>query len=138
MILGFEGKKEDVNAQSQLMKARRVLLIEDDAMLAMFLSEALIDLGHGVCAIAASESQAMAAAARCQPDLLIADVNLGRDSGISAVTEILRTQFIPYLFMSGNVAPVKALLPDAVTLQKPFKEPDLDAAIKRAMRAVPA
>jgi DNA-binding response OmpR family regulator len=117
------------------MKALRVLLVEDDAMLGTLLAEMLEELGHDVCAIAASEAAAVTAAARHRPDLMIVDARLGAGSGVSAVEEILRTGFVPHLLMSGNISRVQALRPGAVILQKPFQQGDLARAIQRALDA---
>jgi DNA-binding response OmpR family regulator len=73
----------------KLMKALRVLVIEDDALIAMLLSELLASMGHDVCAIATSEVEAVSAATRYDPDLMIVDARLGRGSGVSAVEEML-------------------------------------------------
>jgi DNA-binding response OmpR family regulator len=67
------------------MKALRVLVVEDDALIAMLLSELLAGMGHDVCATAASEAEAVIAAIRYDPDLMIVDAGLGRGSGVSAV-----------------------------------------------------
>jgi two-component system, response regulator PdtaR len=73
-----------------LIKALRVLIIEDDALIAMLLAELLAGMGHDVCASAATEAEAVIAATRYGPDLMIVDAGLGRGSGVSAVEEILR------------------------------------------------
>ena len=78
--------------ESRLMKSLRVLVIEDDALIAMLLSELLAGMGHAVCATAATESEAVTAAARYRPDLMIVDAGLGQGSGVSAVEEILRAR----------------------------------------------
>ena len=49
------------------MKALRVLVIEDDALIAMLLAELLAGMGHDVCATAATEAEAVIAAARSKP-----------------------------------------------------------------------
>ena len=54
-------------------KALRVLIVEDEAMIAMMLAEVLRELGHEVCATEATEAGAVAAAARHKPDLMIVD-----------------------------------------------------------------
>ena len=115
------------------MKALSVLVVEDDAVIGMLLAEMLAEMGHGTCAIAATEADAVAAAGRCRPDLMIVDARLGEGSGIAAVDEILRSGPVPYLFASGNAPRVLALRPDAVVLQKPFGEPDLALAIQRVL-----
>ena len=73
------------------MKALRILVVEDDPLIGMLLAEVLEGLGHEVCAIEANEADAVAAAARCSPDLMIVDARLGDESGIAAVDQILCT-----------------------------------------------
>ena len=60
----------------RLMKALRVLVIEDDAIIAMLLSELLTGMGHGICAIAATEAEAVIAATRYRP---LSKKSSGRD-----------------------------------------------------------
>jgi CheY-like chemotaxis protein len=117
------------------MKALRVLVAEDDTIVGMLLGELLKEMGHDVCAIEASEADAVAAAIRCKPDLMIIDVRLGDGSGISAVEQILRTVPVSYMFVSGDIASVPALRPGAVIIRKPYREPDLAHAIQRATHA---
>jgi CheY-like chemotaxis protein len=117
------------------MKALRVLVAEDDTIVGMLLGELLREMGHDVCAIEATEADAVAAAIRCRPDLMIIDVRLGDGSGISAVEEILRTRVIPYVFVSGDISRVQALRPGAVLMQKPYRESDIVQAIQSARGA---
>ena len=120
------------------MKALRIMLVEDEAILALLFAEALTSMGHDVCSIEATEGGAVTAAARYLPDLMIVDVRLGLGSGVSAVAEILRFRFVPHVFVSGDTTEVHALRPDAVTLQKPFFSSDLVRAIRRALSAGPS
>jgi DNA-binding NtrC family response regulator len=117
------------------LSALRVLVVEDDAMIGMLLAEMLAGMGHKVCAIEATEADAVTAAARCRPDLMIVDVRLGDGSGIDAVTEIHRTGPVPHVFVSGDITAVKALRPNAVIIQKPYRESDLARVIRRALDA---
>jgi len=115
------------------MKALRILVVEDDAMIGMLLAEMLLEMGHDVCAVEATAAGAVTAAARFIPDLMIVDVQLGDGSGVSAVEEILRTGFVPHVFASGDTSSIRALRPDAVAIQKPFRESDLVRAIHLAL-----
>jgi two-component system, response regulator PdtaR len=105
-------------------------------MIGMLLGGMLEEMGYEVCTIATTEADAVAAAARDKPDLMIVDARLGDGSGVAAVAAILRTAFIPHLFMTGNVAGVRALRPDAVILEKPFREVELRRAIEWALSGV--
>ena len=117
------------------MKALRVLVAEDDAMIAMLLDDLLTAMGYDVCAIERTEAAAVAAAARCEPDLMIVDVRLGEGSGVSAVEAILRAEFVPHIFISGDISGIQARKPDAVAIRKPFSESDLVRAIQHVFRA---
>lgn len=119
------------------MRALHVLVVDDDAIIGRLLAEMLVGLGH-ICTVEATEADAVAAAVRCRPDLVIVDVRLGDRSGVSAVEEILRTGFIPHMFISGDTSMVQALRPNAVVIQKPFRGSDLVRAIQRALGAAVA
>ena len=117
------------------MDALNILVVEDDAMVAELLAEVIAELGHRVCAIEATETGAVAAAARHKPDLMIVDARLGQGSGLAAVATILATGPIPHIFVSGDIAGILALRPGAVTLQKPYTEAALLVAMRHALAA---
>lgn len=116
------------------MTALRIMLAEDDAIIAMALAELLKGMGHEVCAIAETESDAVAAAHRCKPDLMIVDANLYEGSGISAVTKILVGGFVPHLFMTGDPDKVQGSVAGAIILRKPFTLNDLMRAMARSLQ----
>ncbi len=116
------------------MKTLRVLIIEDEAIIGMLLAEVLTGMGHVVCGIAMTESEAVVMAARALPDLLIVDAGLRDSSGVSAVAEIARDRFVPHIFITGDLAGVRSLKPDATVLEKPFLESDLVRAIERTFQ----
>jgi len=115
------------------MKALRVLVVEDDALIGQLLAETLAGMGHDVRAIASTEAAAVAAAVRCRPHLMIVDARLSDGSGVSAVEAILRAGPVPHVFVTGDPSNVQALRPDAVVVEKPFCEADLALAIERAL-----
>ncbi|BBK34088.1 hypothetical protein STHU_47220 [Allostella humosa] len=115
------------------MSGLRILVIEDDAVIGLNLSEMLEGLGHAVCGVEATEAEAVAAAERHRPDLMIVDAWLGDGSGVAAVDRICRAGPIPHIFVSGDVAGVKALRPGAEVVEKPFRESDLTRAIHRVL-----
>jgi CheY-like chemotaxis protein len=115
------------------MKMLRVLIVEDDALIGLYLAEMLGEMGYEVCAIAATEDDAVAAAVQHRPDLMIVDARLRNGSGVAAVERILRTTPLPHVFVSGDMLSVRAFRPGAVVIQKPFRESDLARAIQRAL-----
>jgi DNA-binding response OmpR family regulator len=108
-------------------------VVEDDALIGMLVAEILAGMGHDVCAIEATEADAVPAAVRCRPDLMIVDAGSSDGSGVSAVEEIPRTGPVPHLFISA--ARVQASRPGAAALQKPFLAFDLVRAMQRALGA---
>ena len=120
------------------MTTLRVLVVEDDAVIGLLLAEMLVGMGHDVCAVALTEAGAVSAEARCRPDLMIVDARLGDESGVSAVEEVLRTGFVPHVFISGDISTVRALKPGTVAIHKPFDQSVLVRAIQRALGATVA
>jgi CheY-like chemotaxis protein len=89
------------------MRTLRVLVVEDDVMIAILLAELLTDMGH-VCSIESTEAGAVATAARWRPQLVIVDVKLGAGSGVAAVEAITRHERAPtpHVFISADISAV--------------------------------
>lgn len=117
------------------MACLRIMVVEDDDLIAVLLGEMLEGLGHEVCAIEATEALAVKSAARCHPDLMIVDVRLREGDGVSAVRRISRASRTPHLFVSGDLSRVRAEMPRAAMLQKPYNETELVSGIERAVAA---
>ncbi len=115
------------------MEKLRVLIVEDNRVIAALLAELIEAIGHEVCGIESSESGSMAAALRLQPDLMIVDAQLQDGSGISAVEAIERDCHIPHIFVSGDASAVRRSKPNATVMQKPYFEVDLVLAIQSAL-----
>ena len=120
------------------METLRVLVAEDNALIALLLEQLLAGMGHEVCATAATEREAVVAAAHYKPDLMIVDAGLGQGSGIAAVEAILWTRPIAHVFISGDAERVRLHQPDAVVVRKPFRQAELARAIELAMMGVPS
>lgn len=111
----------------------RILIAEDEAIIALLLSDVIESLGHNVCQIVATEAEAVGAALTALPDLMIIDARLGDGSGINAVEAILKSHYIPHLFVTGNIGGVHDRFPNAITLEKPFFIRELELAVRQAM-----
>ena len=114
------------------MNPLRIVLAENNGEIAALIAETLESLGHEVCAVTSTETDAVAAAAHFLPDLLIVDMNLDEGTGLAAVEQILLNGPLPYILMSGD--PLIGMPPDspAITLRKPFQDHDLARAIRLA------
>ena len=110
----------------------RVLVIEDEDLIAMFVEDMLTDMGHEVGAIAARIEDAVRAAETGSFDFAIVDVNLGGQPSYP-VAEILKARGIPFVFATGyGAAGLDPAYAGAATLQKPFTEAELLAALSLA------
>ncbi len=113
----------------------RVLIVEDEEMIAMLLTELVEQLGYSVCDVAATEADAVAMAGACQPDLIIIDGGLREGSGIAAMNTILEQRFVPHLYVTGDKHLARTLDQHAIVLEKPFFARELSKGIERALAA---
>ena len=82
----------------------RVLIVEDDALIAMHLAMVVAEFGHDVCATAATAAEAIALAALHNPDVVLMDIRLAQgSSGIDAAREIHAQHGLRCIFLSGNL-----------------------------------
>jgi DNA-binding response OmpR family regulator len=87
--------------------------------------------------VSLTEGGAVAAAVRRKPDLMIVDASLRDGNGVTAVQDILRNGFVPHAFISGDIARVQGLMPNAIVVQRPFLEPALARAIQETLATSP-
>jgi DNA-binding response OmpR family regulator len=113
----------------------RILIVEDEVMIAMLLSEIVEQLGYSVCDVAATEAQAVAMASACQPDLIIVDAGLREGSGIGAMATILQQRFVPHFYVTGDKRTVQTVVGSATVLEKPFFAWELAKAITAVLAA---
>lgn len=84
------------------MQPHRLLIVEDEILLAMDLEVRLAAMGFSVVDIASTGAAAIAAAEQHQPDLILMDIRLsGSMDGIAAALEIRRNRDIPVIYMSA-------------------------------------
>jgi CheY-like chemotaxis protein len=113
-----------------------VVIIEDEPLIALELERLVTDLGHRVVKIARTEGEAVDAAKRTQPGLILADIQLADgSSGLKAVNEILRTFSVPVIFVTAY--PQRLLTgtrPEPTFLiTKPFHPDNIKAIISQAL-----
>jgi CheY-like chemotaxis protein len=113
----------------------RIVIVEDDALIGMYLDDLLSGMGHDVRAIARTEPDAVAAASQHHPELMIVDGNLRDGSGVSAMRKILSTGFVRHFYVTGNAMAIAQAVDDAIIITKPFNLRDLQGAIAKAMQA---
>ncbi|GAB1544421.1 hypothetical protein NUACC21_70970 [Scytonema sp. NUACC21] len=121
------------------MADARILIVEDERIVAKDISKRLKNLGYVVVAAVSSGEEAIEKAAETRPDLVLMDIRLkGKMDGIKA-SEQIRAEFnIPVIFLTAY-ADEKTLQRAKVTepfgyIVKPFDERELYAAIEVALR----
>jgi CheY-like chemotaxis protein len=115
----------------------KVMVIEDEAIIAMDIVDIVGQIGHKVTGVARTRREAVELAARDRPDLILSDIQLADDSsGIDAVNDIL-AQFedVPVIFITAF--PERLLTGDkpepAFLITKPFTEEQVRSAVSQAM-----
>ena len=104
----------------------RVLLVEDENLVAMLLEDMLAELGHSVVGPVARLKKALEMAQHEAIDLAILDVNINGEQAYP-VAEALAARGIPFVFSTGYGE--RGLPPQYrghPTLQKPFQQHDLE------------
>ncbi|WP_246799887.1 response regulator [Rhizobium indicum] len=114
-------------------KKPRVLVVEDEAMVAMQTEDMLVDLGFEVAAIASSLEEALKRSSVADFDVAVLDVNL-RGEKVFPVAEALLALQIPFVFTTGyGVGGVREDLRHAPVIVKPFSAPELQQKLKEVM-----
>jgi CheY-like chemotaxis protein len=112
----------------------RVLIVEDEGLIALDLEGLVEAMGHEACGWATRAGEALRLARETAPDLVLMDVQLaGGDSGLDAARAISAELPVRMVFLTANPALVDAAaLPfrPAGVVPKPLSEPALRSALK--------
>jgi CheY-like chemotaxis protein len=113
---------------------RRVLLVEDEAMIAMLLEDMLSDLGCQVIGPAyAIEAALELAREHDRIDAAILDVNLAGQP-VYDVADALRARNVPVVYSTGyGAGGIRASDHDAPVLGKPFRVEDLATVLRQVL-----
>jgi CheY-like chemotaxis protein/DNA-directed RNA polymerase specialized sigma24 family protein len=127
---------DDAWASLKRQPPTRVLIIEDEPVIALDVAESVKSLGHKVTGVAVRASEAIAMAKATPPGLVLADIQLKDGStGIAAVHEILKSIDVPVVFVTAfpeRLLTGEALEP-AFVVTKPFDDTTLKVAISQAL-----
>ncbi len=114
----------------------RVLIIEDESIIALHIKQIVESLGHEAIAIVRTRAEAVAKARDERPELVLADISLADgSSGIDAVKEILAEQNVPVIFITAF--PERLLTGErpepTYLITKPFEPETVIATIGQAL-----
>jgi DNA-binding NtrC family response regulator len=116
----------------------RVLLVEDEAIIAMLTEHMLREMGCENVKVVGSVARALSAIERDPPDIAVLDVNL-RGEMVLPVAQKLAKAGIPFAFATGyGKTEMLAEFHHYPILQKPFDIPDLENALRSALMGRPA
>lgn len=134
---------EGVSRATSPARPLRVLIVEDELIIAWELTELLVRLGCEVCGTAADAAQAIRLAGELEPDLILMDVRLrGREDGITAAEAIRAQQPASVVFCTAYAEdPVTRSRMQAAgaiaTLAKPIDPGALEEALARLIGSMP-
>ena len=120
------------------MKRPRIMIVEDEWIIANDIKNCLVDLGYMVTSITSTGEEAIEQAAKDKPDLILMDIMLkGNMNGIEAATEIRKENNIPIIYLTAydnQYLVEKAKQTEHYGyLLKPFKDRELHIAIDMAL-----
>ena len=110
---------------------RRVLVVEDNTLIALDAQESLHDLGVARVAVAASSDDALALILAEPPEFALLDFNLGAETS-EPVARALADRGIPFVFATGY-AEIDGLDGAVRVVRKPYTRDDLAAALALAV-----
>jgi CheY-like chemotaxis protein len=116
--------------------ATDVLIIEDEALIALDLEALVENLGHRVVGVARTRSEAIALARSHRPGLVLADIQLADgSSGLDAVNDLLNSFEVPVIFITAY--PERYLTGDrpepAFLVSKPYRPATVSALVSQAL-----
>ena len=110
-------------------KAKRVLIVEDEFLVAMELEFMLEELGHRVIKVVTGLIEAIGIAQTADIDFAVLDINLGGAKSFP-VAEVLRGRGIPFVFASGYGSDgLVASYRHERALRKPYERRELKRTI---------
>lgn len=113
------------------LSGRRILVVEDEALVAMLVEDALLDSGAQVLGPVATVAEALALLGREAPDAAVLDLNLAGEPS-TPVADALAAQKIPFVVATGygadGLPPGHAKVP---VLAKPYDPVELTTTLLR-------
>ncbi len=110
----------------------RVMVLEDEAIIAMLLEDMLADMGCEVMGPVADVPSALSLIADKTPQMALLDVNLSHGESSYKVAEALAHRGVPFAFVTGySAGGLQAPFRDRPTLQKPFHLAALADVLRR-------
>jgi CheY-like chemotaxis protein len=115
------------------LTGRRVLVVEDEALVAMLLEDMLADLGCEVLGPVMRVAEGLAqVAADGRIDVAVLDVNLAGERS-ARIAEALKARGVPFVICTGYEGGIDEAWRDRPLLKKPFLSRDIERALRTAL-----
>ena len=109
----------------------RILIVEDEALVAMLIEDVVLDMGNEVAGVAGRLEDAIRKANELEMSCAVIDLNLNGER-TNPVAAALQRRGVPFVFVTGyGAAGLEGEWRDAPVVQKPFQPHELMAAIER-------
>ena len=113
------------------LSGRKVLVVEDETLVAMLVEDTLMDAGATVVGPVATVSEALAVLRSDRPDVAVLDLNLAGETSEPVADRLIALE-VPFVVASGyGAAGLPARLSGIPVLAKPYAPEDLTAALAR-------
>ena len=113
------------------LSGRKILVVEDETLVAMLVEDTLMDAGATVVGPVATVAEALAVLRTDRPDVAVLDLNLAGETS-EPVADALKQMGIPFVVASGyGAAGLPPRHQDVPVLAKPYAPEDLTAALAR-------
>ena len=127
---------EEAGRELAAQLATDVLIIEDEALIALDLEALVENLGHTVIGVARTRTEAATIARAKPPGLILADIQLADgSSGVDAVNDLLNTFEVPVIFITAY--PERFLTGErpepAFLVSKPYQAATVSALVSQAL-----
>ena len=117
---------------------KRVLVLEDEPLVAIMLGEMLADAGCIVVGPAFNAEQALSLVEQNPIDAAILDINLGSGQTSAPVADALAEKAIPFLFATGyGCTAMRGRDQERVRIDKPYDASTIHDALRKCMKAAP-
>ena len=123
------------NPQAASMDGLRVLIVEDETLVALLLEDMLADIGCTVIGSASTVNGALETLRQTAPGAVVLDINLGGEKSYP-VAEALAQSGVPFVFATGyGDDRLKDPWQQRPVIQKPFGQDQLKQALATAVKA---
>lgn len=127
---------EDAGREIAGQIAARIMIIEDEPLIALDIESIISEIGHTSVGIATTKDEATALAKATSPDIILSDIQLADgSSGIDAVRDIIRAHSVPVVFITAY--PELLLTGErrepVYLITKPFQPSILKAMVSQAL-----